>query len=362
MTGGGIESVVLNYCRHMDPRRVVFDFLVHDHSPVLPVRDMTIHGGRIFTVPSYDRYPVQYLRECERIFRREHPDIVHAHMNAWNVLSLGMAHVAGVPIRVAHSHTTSNATGSARSMIKSLITKPWSRSHATHYAACTAQAASWLFGAHHLSQVFLMRNAVEPGRFAFDAHARKTVRRELGLTDGQLHIGHVGRFSYPKNHPFILDVFADLLRCRPDAHLTLVGEQNDVDVPALIRERNLERHVTVVGFRNDVSAYYSAFDALLFPSHYEGFGMVGVEAQANGLPVLMSSNISMDADLVPGLVKHLPLEADVTLWSQTLEKLAYDHVGNRDDAAYAATVAERGYGIQANAESLMQWYESLLVT
>lgn len=313
MVGGGVEQVVMNYYRHIDRERVQFDFLVDADSTLVPAGEIEGLGGRVFTVPPYQRL-ASYERELERLFRGEHWPIVHSHINALSLFPLRAAKLAGVPVRVAHSHSTAGRGETARNAAKSVL-RTFSNLYPTHRMACSCYAGEWLFGRGVEFEV--VYNAIDLSRFAFDADARARARADLGLVDDQLAIGHVGRFMPQKNHRFLVDAFFELSRLRPDAVLLLVGSGGgEAAAKGWAAERGVADRVRFLGRRDDVERLYQAFDAFVLPSLYEGLPLVSVEAQAAGLPCLLSDRITREVD-VTGTVRFLPID-DPKVWAEAL--------------------------------------------
>lgn len=360
MMGGGLEATIMNHYRHIDHSRVQFDFVIDDDSFVVPREEIESLGGRVFVVPAYRHLPA-YLKALRELFTRIKPDIVHSNLNALSVFPLSAAKKAGVPIRVAHSHSTSNPAEKAKNAMKMAL-KPFSRVYPTAYMACSTVAARWLFGDQLVDagKVKILKNAIDIDRFSFDARSRAERRAEFGVSDDQLVIGAVGRMCFQKNQLFTLDVFAEVLRRRPDAVLVLAGDGDMMDaVRKRIDELGIEQSVRVLGVRNDMPQLYQAFDVLAFPSNYEGLGMAAVEAQTSGMPVIASDQVPSEASIVPGLMKQLPLgdaQADFSRWADAL--CAVNPIGDRPDEK--AVVAAAGYDIDASAADLCGWYEALV--
>lgn len=304
MNGGGVEAVVMNYYRHIDRSKVQFDFLVDSDSTLIPREEIESLGGRVFEVPPY-QHVVEYQRELQRLFKQEGWKIVHSNINALSVFPLRAAKKAGVPVRIAHSHSTSGKGEYAKNALKAVL-KTQSNRYPTHRFACSKFAGKWLFGkAAHFEVVY---NAIDLDRFCFNAEARAQARADLGLVGNQFAIGHVGRFTAQKNHAFLIDVFAEVAKRRDDAVLLLVGTgEAGASVKALVDERGLTDRVKFLGQRSDVNRLYQAFDAFVLPSLYEGLGLVGVEAQVAGLPCLFSDAITREVD-VTGESCFLPID------------------------------------------------------
>lgn len=304
MNGGGVEAVVMNYYRHIDRSKVQFDFLVDSDSTLIPREEIESLGGRVFEVPPY-QHVVEYQRELQRLFKQEGWKIVHSNINALSVFPLRAAKKAGVPVRIAHSHSTSGKGEYAKNALKAVL-KTQSNRYPTHRFACSKFAGEWLFGkAAHFEVVY---NAIDLDCFCFNAEARAQARADLGLVGNQLAIGHVGRFTAQKNHAFLIDVFAEVAKRRDDAVLLLVGTgEAGASVKALVDERGLTDRVKFLGQRSDVNRLYQAFDAFVLPSLYGGLCLVGVEAQVAGLPCLFSDAITREVD-VTGESCFLPID------------------------------------------------------
>ena len=310
MVGGGVEAVVMNYYRHIDRNQVQFDFLVDADSTLVPREEIESLGGRVFEIPPY-QHVVEYQRELQRLFKQEGWKIVHSHINALSVFPLRAAKRADVPVRIAHSHSTSGKGEYVKNALKAVL-KTQSNRYPTHRFACSKFAGEWLFGKGANFEV--VYNAIDLDRFRFNARA------DLGLVGNQFAIGHVGRFTAQKNHAFLIDVFTQVAKRRDDAVLLLVGTgEAGVSVKALVDERGLTDRVKFLGQRSDVNRLYQAFDAFVLPSLYEGLGLVGVEAQVSGLPCLLSDAITREVD-VTGECKFLPIDSPV-VWADEIDSL-----------------------------------------
>lgn len=345
MVGGGVEQVVMNYYRYINRSRVQFDFLVDADSTLVPREEIESLGGRVFVIPPY-QHPISYQRELSRLFREERWPIVHSHVNALSVFPLRAARRAGVPVRIAHSHSTSGRGEHVRNAAKSALRR-FSRVYPTDLFACGRYAGEWLFG--RCAGFTVVPNAIELGRFAFDPAARTEARAELGVPEGAFLVGHVGRFATQKNHAFLLRAFARLREARPGCVLAMAGEGPlEVEAKRLASELGLGGSALFLGRREDAARLYSAFDAFALPSLYEGFCVVGVEAQAAGLPCLLSDAVTREVGLSPA-ARFLPLEE--AAWADALAALA--------DAGAAPREAPAGvleYDIDRAARRLGAWY------
>lgn len=314
MNGGGVEAVVMNYYRHVDRSKVQFDFVVTDSSTIVPRSEMESLGARVYVVPAYTNL-IAFQKASYELFNT-HPEwkIVHAHMNALNVFPLKEAFRAGVPVRISHSHSTAGRGEMMKNIAKAVL-KTQANRYPTERFACSRFAGEWLFGKEEPFE--LVYNAIDLDRFWFSGHTRALVRQQLGFHDGQLVIGHVGRFMPQKNQGFLIDVFEKLVELRDDVMLVFVGTgQGESAAKEAVRARGIAERVRFLGQRDDVADLYQAFDMFVLPSLYEGLGMVAVEAQVSGLPCVISDKVPAEAN-VTGNCRVLPLH-EPRSWANVL--------------------------------------------
>lgn len=347
MCGGGVEAVVMNYYRHIDRSRVQFDFLVDEDSALVPREEIGSLGGRVFVVPPYQRL-LAYMGRLEGLFSDEGWSIVHSHVNALSVFPLRAAARAGVPVRIAHSHSTAGKGEPVKNALKRLLRTQASR-YPTHRLACSRYAGEWLFGKE--VELEVVPNAIDMNAFAFDERWRSKARQMWNIEDGQVVIGHVGRLAPVKNQSFLIEVLSCLRKSGVDARLVLVGEGKDrIAIQNRAACLGLSEYMVMPG-QMDSSLAYQGFDAFAFPSTYEGFGMAALEAQRAGLPCLLSDAITREVD-VTGAVRFLPID-DPSAWADALCALrAGDRVPVRPERfSY--------YDIDAAAQKLAALYIAL---
>lgn len=345
---GGVQQMLMNYGRRMSDVR--FDFLLT--KPGMHDAEIERAGGRVFYAPGFER-PADYLRVTARLLA-SHPEygIIQGHNGMLQALALGAAKRAGTPVRIAHAHATAIPMDAHRMLKRPL--RPLVRRFSTHRWACCERAGVFFFGEKAWrGGGMLVCNAIETDRFAFDPVKRRMMRVRLGWTD-ELVIGHVGRLCYEKNQARLLSIFAHIHRERPDARLVLVGEGGDE--PAL-RARaarlGIAEAVHFAGLQRDMPGWYSLMDVLVMPSRAEGLPLTAVEAQASGLPCLLSEGITQETALTQN-VRFLPLEADDARWAAEALRLAR---APRMDGSRA--VAKAGYDIEREAARLEGIYARL---
>ncbi len=350
MNGGGVEAVVMNYFRHIDRTKVQFDFIAQETSTRVPREEIEKLGGRVFYLPPY-KHICKYRKALYRILKENGYTIVHSHINTLSVFSLSVAKKAGIKVRIAHSHSTSNKKEWKRNFLKNLL-RPFSKRYATHFFACSEYAGKWLFGkrAFEDGKVKIINNAIEPEKFAYNPAERDALRSELGL-DGKYVIGHVGRFVAQKNHSFLIDVFDDLQKRDKDARLLLVGDGPLLtETERKVRDLGLADKVVFAGVRSDVERFYQAMDCFVLPSLYEGLPVVGVEAQAAGLPVVASDAMTEETKITP-LLKFIRLGQSAANWSGAIEKYK-----NFERVSSCEMISAAGYDIDREAGLLAEFY------
>lgn len=304
-------------------------------------------GGRVFKIPPY-QHPVAYRKALLRLFRAEHWTIVHSHINTLSVFSLSAAKAAGVPVRIAHSHSTMGKGEYGKNLMK-LALRPFATVYPTHRFACSNYAGTWLFGEAGFS---VIPNAIELRDFRFSEQIRQQVRSELGLAPDTLLIGHVGRFMPQKNQFFLVDALLQLLHYAPNTMLAFVGDGPDKEsVTRYVQQHGVQDHVFFLGQRSDVNRLYQAFDVFCLPSIYEGLGIVGIEAQRAGLPCFFSDAVPREVDIT-GSARFLPIKSP-DVWAESLRECSVAKRLSFPDQLFES------YDIDEQGKSLTDLYERL---
>ena len=319
MNNAGVEAVVMNYYRHIDRSKIQFDFIVDEDSTHIPREEIESLGGRIFIVPPYQKLN-KYIPALIKLFKENKNKIVHSHINTLSVFPLYAAKKAGVPVRIAHSHSTA-APGEWKKNILKYTLRPFAKVYATHYAACSRYAGECLFGKRSMErgEVTIFNNAIDLDKFKYDENVRNEVRKELGL-EGKFVIGHVGRFCYQKNQEFLIDVFEEVYKQNSNAVLMLVGDGPDKEkIEEKVKNSYVSDCVLILGNRNDTDRLYQAMDVFVLPSRYEGLPVVGVEAQAAGLPCVLSDKMTEETKMT-GNAEFQSIESDSKIWTLTILK------------------------------------------
>ena len=349
---GGAETMVMNLYRNLDRDKIQFDFVMHCTGKCDYNEEIEKLGGRIFSVPRFHGTNYfQYIAAWNGFFQ-EHREyrIIHGHVRSTASIYLGIAKKYGL-VTIAHSHSTSSGKG-IRAAAKNILQYPI-RYRAEYLFACSRGAGRWLYGKKAVSKpnFRIVNNAIETEKYAFNLAVRSRMRKTLGLED-KFVVGHVGRFHPSKNHAFLLEIFYATLRKDRNAVLLLVGDgELCPQIEEQIGELGLKDHVILTGVRSDVPELLQAMDVFVFPSLYEGLGIVTVEAQAAGLPCFVSEAVPKEAYLTE-LIRCIPLSAAPEIWAETILECRDGFV--RKDASGQVAVA--GYDIRETAEKLQNFY------
>ena len=351
MDRGGAETMVMNYYRHIDRTKVQFDFLVHREQRGAYDDEIERMGGRIYRMcPVYPQNFSRYKRDL-RTFFRAHPEykIIHSHMSELGYFAFREAERQGVPVRICHAHNAPH--GFDAKMIIRTYFKKRMMPYLTHLFMCGEESGKWLYGEKNKTRFIMLNNAIDAAVYSFDASKREKMRRQLDLTD-ELVVGHVGRFNPQKNHAFLLDIFAALLKKEPDAVLLLVGGGADMPkIQAKAQELGIAERVRFLGVRSDVADLMQAMDVFVFPSLYEGLPVTMVEAQASGLPCIISDKVPPECILTEGLVNIMPLSASPEAWAEKIFAMRAIPRTDRHEE-----IAAHGFDITTEAVKLQDFY------
>lgn len=350
--GGGVEAVVMNYYRHIDHSKVQFDFICDDDSTNIPYDEIEKLGGKVILIPPYQKV-FKYQKELRRVLRDGKYKIVHSHINTLSVFPLYAAKKVGVPVRIAHSHSTTNKKEWKKNLLKQVL-RPFSKKYATNYMCCSELAGRWLFGdkAYDEGKVYLLNNAIDLDKFKYDKKIRDKKRKELGIKEDTIVIGHIGRFVAQKNHTFLIDIFNQFHKKEKNSILLLAGQGPlQEEIKNKVRELGLDDSVRFLGQRNDANELYQAFDVFLLPSLYEGLPVVGVEAQASGLLCFFSDDMTKETKVLDSTV-FMSLSNTSEEWTgEILTNLKdYKRINTKNE------VSDNGFDIEIEARKLEKYY------
>lgn len=358
MDRGGIETLLMNLYRNINRDKIQFDFLVTTDEIGDFDKEIGLLGGKIYRVTSRRTNIIRNRKDLNTFFRNHRYEIVHMHISSLSYIEpLIIATKHNVPIRIVHSHSTYLPNHVLHKTLH-YINKKRISNFSTTMLACSKDAADWAFKCKNNKHKYItiFKNAIDTKEFSFDKNIRKKIRKEMDLNN-QLVVGHVGRFVKSKNHSFIIDMFKHLKRNEKNSKLILVGEgELKQNIIYKVKQMNLEDSVLFLGSRSDVGDLIQAMDILVLPSTYEGLGMVLIEAQTSGLPVIASESIPTEANITH-LFNSLDVASGPTEWAQKIISITKD---KEERVSMKNEVDDSGYEIRSSAEKLEEFYMSKL--
>lgn len=357
MDRAGIETMLMNYYRYMDRNEVQFDFLCNKKKPGAYDDEIKSLGGRIFHTPGLNptKY-FQYQKYMKMLFAK-HPEykILHGHNGAFAVYSLHAAKKSKIPVRIYHCHGAS-LIHDLKYPLKLVCMKFLDKNY-NHRWTCGEAAARFYYGDKIADsrQYRLITNAIDVEKFIYDESVRMKMRRQYNLEHKKV-IGHVGRFMTQKNHTFLLDVFACLHEKEPSTTLVLLGDGELMEeMKKKAQELNVVDSVLFVGNVNNANEWYQAFDLFILPSIYEGLPVVGIEAQAAGLPCVFSTKVTKEVSITDH-TEFLDLGDSCAVWARKILEML-QKCAQRQNEYDAVTAAN--YNIKVESKKLQQLYVDL---
>lgn len=360
MNVGGLETFIMNIYRNIDRDIIQFDFLVHTEEECFYNEEIRRLGGRIYKVPARNKGIIKNRRELDEFFENyKDYKVVHQHVSSLSYIEpLIVARKYNIPVRIVHGHSTRPPGSSLHKHLHKLNQKRITRV-ATNYLACSENVAEWLYSKSNVSTncYKIVNNGIQTTEYIFNESVRNKIRKELKIQD-KLVVGHIGRFAYPKNHEFLIEIFKSIHDKDSNSILLLVG---DGKLRPGIEEKcelmGIKDHVIFTGIRSDIPNILQAIDVFVFPSHYEGSPVTLLEAQASGLPCIVSSNITEQVNITD-LVVNVSLNQSADNWAESI--FTNISLNNRDN--YAERVRKKGFDCKSIAEDLAEFYMKAIDT
>lgn len=359
---GGITAYLMNQFRCIQSYDIQYDF-IHIKDEPMAFQDEIKKQSEIFFLPERRKHPFRYYIELFFLFhklsKRNYQGIVVNMGGLSHAAQLLLAKWGGIPVRVAHSHTSSAETsmGYGRRLLYWFNRKIVLYS-ATELWACSKSAGKYLF---HVDNAKVIHNGIDTDRYVYDLDVRNRKRKELGLDDAFV-LGHVGRFSPVKNHLFLLDIFRLFHEQHPNSILLLVGDDKDLDaydgyvrnIKEYVRQHHLEQNVIFTGFSSDTSEFYQVMDVFVLPSFSEGFPLVSVEAQTSNLPCIVSKGVPKDVALTEN-IQYISLE-EKSKWINAINEVFKK--GN-ERKSNKVQLINSGYDIHVTMQTLARYWKEM---
>ncbi|MGQ9769476.1 MAG: glycosyltransferase [Thermogutta sp.] len=358
---GGIETWLLRVLQAAKGTDLKMDVLVVTDLPG-ELDDAVRETGARVLVTNRPLNPLGQLYDLRKIHRSLGPyTIVHSHVQPGGI-QLRIARSCGIPVRIAHSHTTElmMPTLGMHQKLVTRLTTPWVRRYATAGLACSEAAATTLFGKDWRQDPRwqVLHYGIDLAPFQRTADHGRDLRRSIGIPEDAFVVGHVGRMSPEKNHRFLVTLAGEILKRIPQAYFVLVGDGAlRSQVMEWIQREGLTTRVRILGSRGDIPHLMTnLFDVFVFPSLYEGLPISIIEAQAAGLPIVASEAVPQEAIVVSELVRRLSLSEPPAKWVEALTAvLQTARMVDRQHALSA--VAQSDFNINVCTARLFRFYE-----
>ena len=361
LDAGGVENWLLEVVRYRSPPDWAFDFCLLGSREGAYAGELKRRGCRIFRCPlrPFVLFPVRLYA----LLRGSNYEIVHSHVHPFSGLILAISRAAGVPLRVAHCHNTHDGREDRfrRRLYRRLMQRCLSR-WMTLGLGCSEPAAGQLLGVSKRDdeRISVLRYGIDLQAFRAGPGDHFELKREFGLEPDAVVVGHVGRLEPQKNQEFLLYVAAEAFRAHVRLRFVIVGEGRLEDsLRAQAENLGLRGRVIFAGRRDDVPRLMTGlFSAFVLPSLHEGLPIAALEAQAAGLPTLLSDRIAAETSVVPDIVRQLPLEAGAAVWARVLLNTVKEErypIGRA-----CRLLEERGFSVEKSARKLYQTYEIAL--
>lgn len=348
---GGAPALIVNYMTHLTDENIKFDFLLRSENNAFE-DEIKKHGGIVYITPSFPKHIFSnfFNTVCFFVKHREY-DIVQIHCNALiYILPAIICKLQHRKCVIIHSHNTKAETKLGALIHK--INKKFVNRYTDVRFACSDLAGEWMFPKDYL----IVKNAVDPKDFFYDLNARNFIREKYRIVNKRVYI-HVGRFEKQKNHEFIIEIFAEILKRDKNSVLLLLGEGSLINsIKQKVKAFNIENSVFFLGVKSNINDFLSAADIMLFPSFWEGLPVSLVEAQYSKLKILCSDCISKEIMVTP-LINSLSLKCSAYEWAEKALQLFEDKI----DAKTNEKLDLAGYNIQIETEKLQNFYKKKVI-
>ena len=349
---GGVQMLLKNYYKYMDRNEIKFDFIVHGENIGELEKYFKDNGSNIFHITPKSESLYKNLKEMNSIIKKGNYDIVHAHQDIMSIFPMYFAKKSKVKMRIAHSHLAIENQKLIRKLVDKVL-KRLLKIYSTEWWACGKEAGKCLWGekAVETGKVYIMNNAIEIEKFKFDLNIRSKIRKELNLCN-KFVIGHIGRFTYQKNHELVIEIFNEVYKTNQDAILLLIGTgELEERIKEQVERLKLSNAVVFLGVRSDIENIMQAMDILLLPSRYEGLPVVLVEAQTSGLRSFVSNKITKEIKITDK-VEYMNLYDKPKQWANKI--LSYNRPYERNNDSNM--IREYGFDIITQAKELESIY------
>lgn len=350
---GGIETTTKNICNYLKNSKVKIEILVEKQEDMSPIEELKDTGCVVHVIEKMNKkHILRYIKQIFNFFRiNDSFNIVHSYNIVRTPILFLAAKYTGIQNRIYHASTTLSST----SIFERIIFRVFiyiGTVLASQLLACSEEAGKYFF---RNKKTKIIKNGINTKKFLFNVNTRNRMRANLGIKNNDYVIGHIGRFCEAKNHNFIIDLFVEVYKQIPEARLLLIGDgPTKKMIENKIRSAGIDDRVILTGAVSNANDYLQAMDIFVFPSIYEGFGNVAVEAQAAGLKVIASDKVPKSVKITD-LVEFLPIDQGINRWVNLLIKSRH-HLSRKN---MYDEIIRSGFDIERNVLELEEFYIKL---
>lgn len=347
MEAGGTQAFLMNLYRNIDRDKIQFDFLVEYEEKEFYDDEIISLGGKIYYTNFRKTLNVIKLKKTLSNILKEHPEykIVHIHATAIGKICTDVAKKCGVKTIIAHTHNNS-AVKDWKYYPKILLRKLYTKGP-TDFFACSEDAGRYTFKNKKFTVVY---NAIDIDKFLFKQEIREEFRKELNIED-KFVIGNIGRLHEQKNQSFLIDVFYEIQKRKDNAILLIIGKGPlENELKEKVSNLGIDNKVYFLGNRKDIERIYQGMDVFVLPSLFEGLGIVAIEAQVSGLPVIASTGVAKEANITNN-IRNIDLSEPIDVWVEAICKTKVNNRKSIEDI-----VRKSKFNIKNNVKFLQEFY------
>lgn len=360
LSNGGQEAFIMNMYRNIDKSKIQFDFFTPFYCDNEKMKsEIESYGGKLFTSNGNFKNggnKKDLMKNVKAFLSNHYYDIVHIHSGSTYALMYisKIARKSGIPNVIVHSHC--GGFKNLKYRVIKFISTPYLLKYPTQYCACSKLAAEWKFPKSIIQKnnYTILKNAIDTDKFYYSEEIRNSKRKELNI-ENKFVVGHIGRFSIQKNHEFVIDVFNKILNKKENAVLLLIGiGELQEEIKEKVKNMKLENNVFFLNIRQDINELLNAMDIFLLPSFFEGLPVVGIEAEATGLPVYTSNKVTKELPL-QDLTKYYKLEDGSEKWAENI----LDDYKNKTRKNTTDRIIRAEYDVKISAKNMEEFYFKL---
>lgn len=325
MNVGGSETFLMKMFRKLDKTKFQMDFVEYTGEKAFYDDEIIQLGGNIYHLhPKSQGFRKNYKEVFELVKSKQYKYVLRSTTNAAGVWELVAAKKAGATKLILKSTNSKTTKETTKEKIIHALFKPLAKKIPNVKIAPSELASNFVFGKNSLKHgARLFHNAIDLDSFSYSEANRAEIRKQMNIQGNNLVVGHIGRFNEQKNHLFLLEIFKEIAKQRNDSKLVLVGDgplKQKIET-ICANDPVLSEKVIFAGIRKDVEKVLSAFDLFLFPSLFEGLPNTVIEAQATGIPCLISDTITNEV-MISSNIKSLNLSKSPNIWAKTAIEMA----------------------------------------